>query len=102
MTYKKTIFSVFFALLLFLSACNNTKNAATTSSDQSVSFTVTKMYCTSCPFVVENAIKSVDGVHNVTVKSIGTEGRVTVFFDDTKTDVKTIKKSVLELGYGIK
>ena len=101
MTYKKIMINIFFTLLLFISACSNPKDIDITSSNQSISFTVTKMYCTSCPFVVENAIKRVNGVHSVTVKPTGPKGRVTVFFDDTKTDMETIKKSVLELGYGV-
>ncbi|AST07279.1 hypothetical protein AF2641_10555 [Anoxybacillus flavithermus] len=101
MTYKKIMINIFFTLFLFTSACNNPKDIDITSSNQSISFTVTKVYCTSCPFVVEHAIKRINGVRSVTVKPTGTEEKVTVLFDDTKTDIETIKKSVLELGYGV-
>ncbi|GGJ79474.1 mercuric ion binding protein [Anoxybacillus voinovskiensis] len=101
MMYKKIMVNIFFTLFLFTSACSNPKDIDITNSNQSISFTVANMYCTSCPFVVEHAIKRINGVRSVTVKSTGTEGKVTVFFDDTKTDIETIKKSVLELGYGI-
>lgn len=60
------------------------------------------MYCASCPFVVESAINKVDGVNNVIIETKGTEGTVTVSYDDVKTDIKIIQESVLDLGYGVK
>ncbi|WP_083390581.1 cation transporter [Cytobacillus oceanisediminis] len=58
--------------------------------------------CSSCPFVVESAIKKVDGVKEVTIETKGTEGDVTVSFDDAKTDINRIQKAVSDLGYGVK
>lgn len=91
------------SFLLILSACSNEKEVQNTSDGkEKVSFTVTDMYCSSCPFVVESAIKKVDGVKEVTIETKGTEGEVTVSFDDAKTDINRIQKAVSDLGYGVK
>lgn len=103
MKVKNVFMMALLSFLLILSACTNEQEVQTTSDGkEKTSFIVTDMYCSSCPFVVESAIKKVDGVKEVTIETKGTEGEVTVAFDDTKTDVNTIQKAVSDLGYGIK
>ncbi|WP_312094609.1 cation transporter [Niallia sp.] len=104
MRVQQVLAIILFLFLLFLSACSNEKEIQTITSNNSnsVSFTVTDMYCASCPFVVESAINKVDGVNNVIIETKGTEGTVTVSYDDVKTDIKIIQESVLDLGYGVK
>lgn len=65
-------------------------------------FTVTELYCASCPFVIQSAMERVGGVKHVTIETKGSTGKVTVSFDQSKTDLQTIEKAVSDLGYGVK
>jgi copper chaperone CopZ len=61
------------------------------------------MDCSSCPFVVKSALERVEGVKTVEVTiTEGAQGTAKVVFDASKTDVKSLKNTVLELGYGVK
>lgn len=85
---------------LIVSACgtpNESKSAVTVANAENIekaSFEVTGLTCASCDFVVESAIKSVDGVQNVQIKSKIGSGTAQVEFDKSKTDLKTIQKTV--------
>jgi len=108
---KKGKMALLIALMLsfafMISACGSQEkstNAASIARPENIekaSFTVTGMYCASCPFVVKSALERVDGVMNVNLKSKGETETAQVEFDKRKTDIKTIKQSVLDLGYGI-
>jgi copper chaperone CopZ len=98
------------SLAFMISACGNQEkstNAATASTIspenvEKASFTVNGMYCASCPFVVKTAIERVNGVRSVNLKTKGETGTAEVEFDKSKTDLKAIKQSVLDLGYGVR
>lgn len=78
--------------------------SGTNDTTENATFTVTKMYCSSCSFVVKSSIEHVAGVNNVIVNLDGndnTKGIIKVTFDKTKTDINKIKQSVLDLGYDV-
>ena len=60
---------------------------------------ITGMTCASCAKAVERSVRKVDGISDANV-NIATE-KLTVEFDDTKTDIEKIKESVVKAGYGI-
>lgn len=60
------------------------------------------MYCASCPYNVENALKDTPGVVNVTVGFVGkeiingtVEGRGEVVYDTTKTNLDKMIQAIL-------
>lgn len=60
------------------------------------------MYCASCPYNVENALKDSAGIANVTVGFFGkeivngtVEGRGEVIYDSTKTNPDKILQAIL-------
>jgi copper chaperone CopZ len=107
---RKVIFPLFIVLsVIFLSACGSkttstdvASKTATAANVESAQFTVTGMYCASCPYVVKSAIERVDGVYSIEMTEKGDTGIVDVKFDQSKTDITSIKNTVLELGYGVK
>lgn len=60
---------------------------------------ITGMTCASCAKAVERSVRKVDGISTANI-NIATE-KLTVEFDDTKTDIEKIKESVTKVGYGI-
>ncbi len=107
MIIKKVVIMALLSCLLILPACSNQKEVQNTidgknDGKNTATFTVTEMYCSSCPFVIQSAIERVEGVNNVSIETEGNTGKVTVSFDDTKADLNTIQKVVSDLGYGVK
>nr|WP_269808315.1 mercury resistance system substrate-binding protein MerP [Bacillus pretiosus] len=93
--------AVLLSLLLIISACSNEKEVQNTIDAKKIeTFTVTGMDCCP-PAVVQSAIEQVDGVGRVTIESNGSTGKVTVSFDNTKTDENAIQKAVSDLGFGV-
>jgi copper chaperone CopZ len=97
------------SLLLLGTACGSngksaaavqTTNASTNVANQSVAFTVTGLECCP-PSVIQDLISKVNGVSKVDIEPMGSKGRVTVSFDDKKTDVKQIQTSVTKYGFGV-
>ncbi|HHU90520.1 MAG TPA: heavy metal translocating P-type ATPase [Clostridiaceae bacterium] len=60
---------------------------------------ITGMTCASCARAVERNVRKVDGISDANI-NLATE-KLTVEFDDTKTDIEKIKESVVKAGYGI-
>ncbi|MFC4766581.1 mercury resistance system substrate-binding protein MerP [Effusibacillus consociatus] len=77
-----------------------TTNTSTVVASQTATFTVTGLECCP-PSVVQDLISEVTGVIKVDVEPKGSTGKVTVSFDDKKTDVKQIKTSITKYGFGI-
>ncbi|WP_156158115.1 mercury resistance system substrate-binding protein MerP [Gordoniibacillus kamchatkensis] len=82
-----------------------TKNASSTVAsaivaNQSATFTVTGLECCP-PSVIVDLISKVTGVSKVDIEPLGSKGKVTVSFDDQKTDVKKIQSSVTKYGFGV-
>ena len=58
---------------------------------------VNGMTCVGCEVTLEQNISKIEGV--VSVKASHTEKKATIEFDSTKTDIKTITKTIKETGY---
>lgn len=84
---------------------NSTKNitqAVNTDNLRHVALKIDDMYCASCPYNVENALKDTPGVVNVTVGFVGkeivngtVEGRGEVVYDSTKTNPDKMIQAIL-------
>lgn len=59
---------------------------------------ITGMTCAACSARVEKMVSKMEGVHSVSV-NLATE-KMTVDFDDQKTDLDAIKRKVEKVGYG--
>lgn len=73
----------------------NTTQAVNTNNLRHVSLKIDGMYCASCTYSVENALKDTQGVVNVTVGFVGVEGRGEVVYDATKTNPDKIIQAIL-------
>lgn len=80
----------------------NTTQAVNTNNLRRVALKIDGMYCASCPYNVENALKDTPGVVNVTVGFVGkeiingtVEGRGEVVYDATKTNPDKIIQAIL-------
>ncbi|MDN8593157.1 mercury resistance system substrate-binding protein MerP [Paenibacillus sp. 11B] len=94
-------------LLLLGTACGNNENTVEAAAAQSTpvangsaTFTVTGLDCCP-PSVIQDLISKVDGVSKVDIEPMGSKGKVTVSFDDKKTDLKQIQTSVTKYGFGV-
>lgn len=107
---KKLIFIAFPLVLLgiigFRLATNNPSEnimqAVDTNNLRHVAMKIDDMYCASCPYNVENALKDMPGVVNVTVGFVGkeivngtVEGRGEVVYDTTKTNPNKMIQAIL-------
>lgn len=61
--------------------------------------TVSDMTCSHCEATVKKAVRSVDGVVDVAVDL--QSKKVTVTFDETKTDEAAIKQAIIDSGYEV-
>ena len=88
-----------------LTAHNPSKNitqAVDTNNLRHVAMKIDGMYCASCPYNVENALKDTPGVVNTTVGFVGkeivngtVEGRGEVVYDTTKTSPDKMIQAIL-------
>jgi copper chaperone CopZ len=109
---NKTFIFITIALVLagvigFRLATHNTKStnitqAVNTDNLRRITLKIDGMYCASCPYNVENALKDTPGVVNATVGFIGkeivngtVEGRGEVVYDSTKTNPDKIIQAIL-------
>lgn len=64
---------------------------------ESVELTVTGMKCGGCEANVKTKLNSIDGV--LSVEASSKEKKVSVEFDDGKTDLEAIKTAIVEAGF---
>lgn len=57
--------------------------------------------CPSCLQKIESGIKQIDGVKQENIKVLFNASKVKVAFDETKTSVEEIEKTIQDLGYGV-
>ncbi|MBF8119116.1 mercury resistance system substrate-binding protein MerP [Bacillus cereus] len=99
------------SLLLVVSACSNGKEAqntmdakkeakTTVETNNTGTFTVLGMDCCP-PSLVERVLKQVEGVGKTSIEVSGSTGKVTVSFDDKKTDLQAIRTAVSDFGLGV-
>lgn len=81
---------------------NNAVQSVDTKSLRHLTMKIDGMYCASCPYNVENSLKDLSGVANVTVGFIGkeivngtVEGRGEVVYDTTKTNPDKMIRAIL-------
>ncbi|UWQ90430.1 cation transporter [Rhodobacteraceae bacterium M382] len=67
------------------------------AGEQTVTFSVPGMHCPSCPFIVESAIGSVEGVTQVTADSDTLTAEVV--FDDSVVSAEEIAVASAAAGY---
>lgn len=67
------------------------------AAEQTVTFSVPGMHCPSCPFIVESAMGSVQGVTQVTADSEALTAEVV--FDDTVASAEDIARASAAAGY---
>lgn len=107
---KKLIFiAITFVLVVvvgFRLATNNPSENITQAVDMNnlhhIVMEIDDMYCASCPYNVENALKDTPGVVSVTVGFVGKkiinrtiDGRGEVVYDSTKTNIDKIIQAIL-------
>jgi copper chaperone CopZ len=80
----------------------NITQAVNTDNLRHVTLKIDGMYCASCPYNVENALKDTPGVVNATVGFVGkeivngtVEGRGEVVYDSTKTNPDKMIQAIL-------
>lgn len=80
----------------------NSTQAVDTNNLRHVAMKIDDMYCASCPYNVENALKDTLGVVNVTVGFVGkeivngtVEGRGEIVYDTTKTNPDKMIQAIL-------
>lgn len=67
------------------------------AATQTVTLSVPGMNCATCPITVKMALTQLSGVSKTEVNLAGREAMVT--FDDTKTNVESLKRATKEAGY---
>jgi len=72
-------------------------SATALAEESTVTFTVEKMTCATCPFTVRKVMKNVDGV--VDAKVDYDSKTATVTFDDERTTPAEIANASTEIGY---
>ena len=58
---------------------------------------VNGMTCIGCEVTLEENVSKIEGV--VSIKATHKENKVSIEFDSTKTDIKTIKQTIKKAGY---
>ena len=67
------------------------------AAEKTVTLTVQKMYCATCPHTVKASLQSVPGVSNVVVSA--EEKTAVVTYDHSKAQVDALVKATTNAGY---
>ena len=70
---------------------------ATLAGEKTVTMKVDGMSCSSCPYQVQSALKTIDGVTKAEA-SLET-GEAVVIFDDAKTDTESLALMIKSVGF---
>ena len=93
---KSLIFS--FLTLLLLSTANLLyANDSDVSTEKSVTLTVEKMTCVTCPYIVKKSLTQTEGVQSAEV--IFDEKKAIVVFDESKTSVEQLIAATTNVGF---
>jgi copper chaperone CopZ len=76
---------------------SNQDSASAAPQITSATFAVHGMTCDHCSRRVEKALRSLDGVRDVTMNRIA--GAATVSFDSTKLDLGRLREAVIKSGF---
>lgn len=83
------------AALIALAATLSTTPAW--AATETVTLSVPGMTCAACPITVRAALKRVSGVEKVDIEA--EQKRVTVAYDDSKTDAQALTRATENAGY---
>jgi periplasmic mercuric ion binding protein len=72
-------------------------SSATLAADRTVTLTVDKMTCASCPYIVKQALSRLSGVKRADVSF--EEKTATVTFDDAVANVASLTKATGDVGF---
>lgn len=72
-------------------------SSAALAGERTVTLTVDRMTCASCPYIVKQALTRVSGVKRADVSF--EEKSATVTFDDTVTKVAGLTKATVDVGF---
>jgi len=67
------------------------------AAEQTATLKVDNMFCASCPYIVQRALSSVNGVDRVTVSFA--KKTAIVVYDDAKTNVDALTAATRKWGY---
>ncbi len=87
---KKLLVAAIFAMIAVTPFAAN-------AAQQTVKLSVPGMTCASCPYMVKQAISTVDGIKSV--EATMEDRSATVVFDDALTSVDEIKQATAGIGY---
>ncbi len=90
MTLKSFLKPFFIAALVMLSA-------PALAAQKQVTLKVQNMYCASCPYIVKQALSSLEGVEDVQVSF--RQKTATVIYDDEKVSTAALTAATREYGY---
>ena len=82
------------AILLALSAA---LSAPAWAATETVTLSIPGMTCGACPITVRTALQRVPGVEKVGIDEA--QKRVTVTYDDSKTNVQALTRATKDAGY---
>lgn len=71
--------------------------SAALAADRTVTLTVDKMTCASCPYIVKQALARTSGVKQADVSF--EEKRATVTFDDASTSIAALTQATADVGF---
>lgn len=100
-----TVFAIVMTFFPFFSATmlkSNKKEViyVKTENLQTASFDIKGMTCASCEEHINHSVNEIKGVTKV--NSSYKQGKTTIEYDKTKTDLNEIKKAITKTGYSIK
>lgn len=93
---KSVIFS-FLALLLLSTTHLLYANDSSESTGKSVTLTVEKMTCVTCPYIVKKSLTKTEGVQSAEV--IFDEKKAIVVFDESKISVEQLIAATTNVGF---
>ena len=86
----KMLACIAFGLTVFVAS-------AAFAGERTVTLAVQNMYCADCPFVVKKSLEAVPGVARAVISY--KDKTAVVSYDDTKTDVKSLRAATTNAGY---
>ena len=93
---KSIIFS-FLALILLSTTNFLYANDSSESTEKSITLSVEKMTCISCPYIVKKSLTRTDGVTSAEV--VFDEKKAVVVFDEDKTTVEQLIAATTNVGF---
>jgi len=97
MNSMKSIIFSFLALVLLSTTNSLYANDSNEVAEKSVTLTVEKMTCVTCPYIVKKSLTQTEGVQSAEV--IFDEKKAIVVFDESKTSVEQLIAATTNVGF---